>query len=227
MVSNVLKDLDVAQDWKNNLIIEEKYLLELGMFINSERKNSTVYPKKENVFKCFKLTPLKEVKVVILGQDPYHSKINGVEIATGLAFESGLKSYIPPSLRNIYQELYTDLEVDVKEVNIESWAKQGVLMLNTALTVIEGKPNSHSSVWVPFTEAVFNTLSQQTGIVYVLWGNASKRYKKFINPNQNYVLEASHPSPLSANQGGWFGNKHFSKINEIMKKSYGEEIKWL
>lgn len=189
-----------------------------------------IYPKPDKCFRSFNTCRYNDLQVVILGQDPYHGK----DQADGLAFSSGIKGYCPPSLQNILKEvrddIYPEQDLDLHDdFSLDRWARQGVLLLNTALTVEEGDPGTHSEVWREFTEHMINYINWKCpGVIFVLWGAHAKRFEKFISPNLHPILTANHPSPLSANKGGWFGNKHFSKINEIIAKNNGIEfcIKW-
>jgi uracil-DNA glycosylase len=214
----------IGNDWEIKLktVLQSEYFTQLGNKIGTLRESRTIYPKREDVFRCFKLTPFDSVKVVILGQDPYYTP----NTANGLAFATS-NGYVPPSLQNIIQELYNeyDKEYDKRfDSSLENWAKQGVLLLNTALTVELNCPEIHASLWRPFTEEVLKKLSEyNTGVIYLLWGNHAKSFKNCINNNTNYILEAVHPSPLSAHRG-WYGNDHFKKVNEIILKNNGEEF---
>lgn len=184
-----------------------------------------VYPKREDVFKAFSLTPLDKVKVVIIGQDPYHQKGQ----AMGLAFSVPSGVRLPPSLRNIYREISSDLGITMQnDGDLTYLAKQGVFLLNTSLTVEEGKPLSHNTLeYETLTAEVLMTLSErEQPIVFLLWGTKAKVYEKYINGDNKLVLKANHPSPLSANRGGFFGCKHFSKTNEYLKKHGLEPINW-
>lgn len=191
--------------------------------INSRRKKAIVYPESSDIFNAFKLCPWEDVRVVIVGQDPYHTP----GYAHGLAFSSLNPHPLPPSLRNILKELEEDLGFDIntyERFDLTPWAEQGVLLINTALTVEKGDPNCHSDLWKPFTEEVFKVLKEKTGVVYVLWGAHARSYKKFIDLDRNYVIESAHPSPLSASKG-FFGSKPFSKVNEILEGLNGPEFK--
>lgn len=207
--------------------LESPEMEHIRTFTLSRRQSgANVLPTADCMFKAFELTPYKDVRVVILSQDPYHTP----GYPTGLAFSSGKESPLPPSLRNILNELESDisggLDLDKYEkYNLESWAQQGVLLMNTALTVEEGKPGIHADVWRPFTEAVLTSLQDKTGVIYVLWGKYAQSYKKFIKSDFNYILEAPHPSPFSA-RTGFFGSKPFSKINSILKTLNNESIIW-
>lgn len=193
-------------------------------WLNSEYNSATIYPKPENVFNALNLVPYNKVKVVIIGQDPYH----GENQAHGLSFSVEKDIAIPPSLRNIYKELNDDLGTYIpNNGNLTKWAKQGVLMLNSVLTVRAGHPNSHKGRgWEQITGKIISLLNERKEpVVFLLWGANAKGLCKNIN-HWHLVLTASHPSPMSANQGGWFGCKHFSKTNDFLV-SYGEKpIDW-
>lgn len=200
-------------------------------------KKKSFAPYAGNVFRAFQLTPWEDVKVVILGQDPYHTVVKtmlnkAIPQATGLAFGIPKNTtHIPPSLRNIKLELEGAFEQEISkfDYSLEPWAKQGVLLLNTALTVAYGKPGSHTKMWQAFTKQVISSLSEnKPGLIWLLWGGHAKSYKKYINEKSNIVLESAHPSPLSANRGGWFGHKHFVKVNSILDGQNGKEyqIRW-
>lgn len=184
-----------------------------------------IYPKKQNIFKAFRLTPFSSVRVVILGQDPYPA-----DYASGLAF--GVRSNIPrpPSLRNIFKELENNFNRHVTKTQntLEGWAEQGVLLLNTCLTVEEARPGSHvNKGWEKFTDHVIEQISEhKKGVIFVLWGNHAQSKEKLIkNRYDQAILTAAHPSPLSANSG-FFGCNHFSEINSLLRRSKGEEIDW-
>lgn len=221
----LLEDLGLDESWVNVLgeFLDADYMHTLGVSVANQRKTNIVHPQSHKVFKAFKNTPFSEVNVVLLGQDPYHNSVGQLEVATGLCFESGVENFTPPSLRNINKELINDLELYTP--NLNSWSKQGVLMMNTALTVVHEQPESHLHYWTEFTESVFKALSKKKDIIYVLWGRKSQIYKMFIDPNENFILEAAHPSPFSANSG-FFGCKHFSKVNEILKANGKKTINW-
>ncbi|PKK96083.1 MAG: uracil-DNA glycosylase [Tenericutes bacterium HGW-Tenericutes-4] len=216
----------LPNDWKDVLEDELKkdYFIKMSTFLELAYKTKTVYPKQEHIFSAFLLTPYNNVKVVIIGQDPYHQSGQ----AHGLSFsvQNGVKP--PPSLKNIYKELNTDLNCEITGCgNLEKWAKQGVLLLNTVLTVEEGKPTSHKNLgWDTFTKKVIEVLNcKNEPIVFLLWGNFAKTYKTLIDTNKHYVLQAAHPSPFSA-YNGFFGCKHFSKTNELLKQLNKTPIDW-
>jgi uracil-DNA glycosylase len=199
------------------------YYIHLDSFIKSDRLKTTVFPKERDVFKAFELTPFDKLKVVIIGQDPYH-KVNQ---AHGLSFSvnSGIKT--PPSLVNIFKELQTDLSIPIaNHGNLTSWAKQGVLLLNATLTVKEGQPGSHQNKgWEIFTDEVIKYISEnKEGVVFLLWGNFAKSKKDLINASKHLVLEAAHPSPLA--RGAFFGCKHFSQTNAFLIINNKTPIDW-
>ena len=187
------------------------------------RSNKTIFPPEKNLFRAFDSTSFDKVKVLILGQDPYHK----LGQANGLAFSVDAQIRLPPSLKNIYLELQSDVGCPKpKHGNLNSWAKQGVLLLNSTLTVEEGKPNSHQHIgWNHLTDKVISRLSERGGIIFVLWGNEAQKKTALINEKNNYILRAPHPSPLSSYRG-FFGSKPFSKINLILKDLNQEPINW-
>lgn len=203
---------------------EKDYFKNLMSFIDSEYASKTVYPPRECIFNALKMTDFDMVRVVILGQDPYHEKGQ----AHGLAFSVNPGIPTPPSLANMYKELESDLGCFVPNNGyLEKWAKQGVLLLNTVLTVEEGKANSHKkSGWTTFTDSVIKALNcREKPVIFLLWGGNAKEKLKFIDNPAHYVLSTVHPSPLSA-YGGFFGCKHFSKTNKILKSIGEPEIDW-
>lgn len=218
--------LKIENDWKEILEeeIQKDYFIELKKKLTEEYENFSVYPPKKEIFSAFSLTPYSEVKVVILGQDPYHQKGQ----AHGLAFSVNKGIRIPPSLLNMYKELKTDLGFEIPNNGfLIKWAKQGVLLLNTSLTVRDSQANSHSKFgWQIFTDNIIKKLNErEKPIIFILWGNNAKSKEKFIDTSKHYVLKGVHPSPLSASRG-FFGCKHFSKANQILKDNSLEEIDW-
>ena len=214
--------------WKDvfDEIRNKDYCKELSAFLDDEYKNHVIYPPRENMFKAFKLTPLEEVKVVIFGQDPYHEPGQ----AMGLSFSVPKGIQVPPSLVNIYKEIYNEYKVpiDFKNGDLTYLAKQGVLLLNSLLSVRAHEPMSHN---IPEYEMFFSDVldvldKQTTPIVFMLWGGPAKKYKKYLHNPSHLILESVHPSPLAANRGGWFGNGHFAKANEYLRKNGIKEIKW-
>ncbi|MGZ5243125.1 MAG: uracil-DNA glycosylase [Bacteroidia bacterium] len=213
--------------WKKALEEEfgKAYFAELKKFLEKENAaGQTVYPLEVNIFTAFNLTPFDEVKVVLLGQDPYH----GPKQAHGLSFSVLDGITPPPSLKNIFKELQADLGVEIpKSGDLTKWAKEGVFLLNAILTVRAQKPASHQKKgWEDFTDAVIKTLSdKREGLVYILWGKFAQSKEVLIDTKKHYVLKAAHPSPFSADKG-FFGSKPFSKTNKILEKLGKEPIDW-
>jgi uracil-DNA glycosylase len=197
---------------------------ELQQFIAHERLVSTVFPPAQDVYAALELTPFESTKVVVLGQDPYH----GLGQAHGLSFSVRGNTPIPPSLRNIFQELFTDVAIQ-REQNgdLTGWARQGVLLLNTTLTVREGEPGSHKNRgWEHITDTVMSALNEKpTRVVFVLWGAHARNKKTLITQAHHVVIESAHPSPLSAHRG-FFGSRPFSRINSALEEAGLSPIKW-
>ncbi len=192
-------------------------------YTQATQEDKTILPLSEDIFKAYKLSSFKDTKVVILGQDPYHRPGQ----ATGLAFGVGDQVTIPPSLRNIYKELESDLGIEPPaQGQLERWAEQGVLLLNTSLTVESGQPLSHKKWgWENFTDATISILSsQKQHIVYMLWGRHAQSKRGLIDSTQNLILEAAHPSPLARNK--YSGSAHFSQCNTYLKQTGSEPIRW-
>lgn len=203
---------------------EKEYFIKLDEFLEKEYTEQTIYPKKENIYNALKLTDYNNVRVVIIGQDPYHEDGE----AHGLAFSvlEGVK--IPPSLRNIFKELNSDLGYGIPlSGDLTKWAKEGVLLINSVLTVREHKANSHKDKgWEKFTDAIIRKLNDRDKpVIFMLWGNYAKIKKKLINEDKHFVIESAHPSPLSA-YNGFFGSKPFSKVNEILNSLNEKNINW-
>ena len=217
--------LEFHNDWDNVLKeeIKKDYFINLLNTVNVLYNTKTIYLPKKDVFNAFRLS-YNDIKVVILGQDPYH----GEGEAHGFAF-SCLKTPIPPSLKNIYKELKTDLNIekDMLDGNLLPWVKQGVMLLNTGLTVEKDKPNSHKDLgWHTFTDSVIQKLNErEKPLVFILWGNNAREKKKYITNPQHLIIESAHPSPFSANNG-FFGSRPFSRTNEFLKKNKINPIKW-
>jgi len=216
----------IEESWKETLTNEfgSQYFALLKEFLVREKSKYTVYPPGQLIFNAFQLTPFDRVRVVILGQDPYH----GPGQAHGLCFSvpGGIES--PPSLVNIFKEIQSDLGIPVpSHGNLEKWARQGVLLLNATLTVRANQPGSHQRKgWENFTHAVIRTLSEKrVGLVFLLWGKFAQEKEALIDINRHYILKAAHPSPFSA-YNGFFGCRHFSKTNEILRRHGLEEIDW-
>jgi len=182
------------------------------------------FPEEQNIFKAIELCPFEKTKVVIIGQDPYH----GANQAMGLSFSVPQHIKIPPSLRNIFKELYSDLQIEKTHGDLTSWAEQGVLLLNSVLTVEPGKPNSHKNIgWESITDDIINILnSKKENIVFILWGKYAQKKASAVDSKKHLVLCAHHPSPLSANRGGFFGCKHFSQCNEYLISKQLDPIHW-
>lgn len=215
-------------DWQDILAeeFEKDYFIKLQKFVDEEYNITTVYPPRENVMNAFTTTPYSKVKVVLLGQDPYH----GPEQAHGLCFSVNNGVPLPPSLKNIFQELQNDMGCPIpKEGNLLNWANQGVFLLNTVLTVRQGEANSHKGMgWEKFTDAVIKKLAERSQpMIFVLWGKPAQSKKKIIERvgTHHYILEAPHPSPLSAYRG-FFGSKPFSKINAKLVEWGQQPIDW-
>lgn len=215
-----------TNDW-GPLLDEEfrkPYFTELEQFLNQEYRQYRVYPAAENIYNAFHSTPFAEVKIVILGQDPYH----GPKQAHGLSFSVQPEVKIPPSLKNIYKELHSDLGCSIPNHGyLVEWAKQGVLLLNTVLTVREGEAHSHRDKgWETFTDRVIHLLNErEKPIVFILWGKPAQSKIPYIDANRHTLLTSVHPSPLSANRG-FFGSRPFSKANAYLKKWGMKEINW-
>lgn len=218
----------VDNDWQEALKEEfsKEYFKKIEAALSEEySKNITIYPPKEDIFNAFKYTPLHNVKCVIIGQDPYHEEGE----AHGLCFSVKPQIKIPPSLRNIYKELKDDLDFDIPDNGyLEKWARQGVFMLNAVLTVREHEADSHKNIgWSKFTDAVINVLNKEDRpIVFILWGGNARKKKKLLDNPKHLILEANHPSPLSANRGGFFGTKPFSKTNDFLISHGVQAIDW-
>lgn len=201
------------------------YFTSLIEFVKQQYATQTCYPKGSQIFAAFDRCKFEEVKVVILGQDPYH----GPGQANGLCFSVNDGITFPPSLINIFKEIQSDLEKPFpKTGNLERWADQGVLLLNATLTVEQSKPGSHQNQgWETFTDAVIKAVSDhKENVVFLLWGGFAKSKASLIDKNKHHILTSGHPSPMSANRGYWFGNKHFSKTNEFLKSKGLQEIDW-
>jgi len=217
----------VSNDWSihlDPLFKRESYLRLTDFLTHQESNNLTLFPPKDQIFNAFELSNFKQTKVVIVGQDPYHNEHQ----AHGLSFSVPEGVKIPPSLRNIYQELELDLGIPPNPSgSLEHWAKQGVLLLNSALTVEKNSPGSHAKTpWVDFTESVIQLLSdKKQNLVFLLWGAHAQKKIELIDQNKHLVLSASHPSPFSAYKG-FFGCKHFSKTNEYLKIHKLKSINW-
>lgn len=217
---------NIEKGWRRELSEEfaADYFAELSSILGKEFSQSQIYPKEEDIFKAFDLCPFDKVKVVILGQDPYH----GPSQAHGLCFSVPKGIIPPPSLKNIFKEIQNDLGYPMPESgDLSNWAKQGVFLLNTYLTVRQSEPLSHAKIgWERFTDAAIKALSdKKEGLIFLLWGNNASKKKTFIDLKKHFVLESVHPSPLSAHRG-FMGCGHFSKTNEILQKMNRSQIDW-
>ena len=220
-------DVDIHQSWKNHLQseFEKSYFKNLVEFIKNEYRNHKCYPKGSEIFNAFNHCKFDDVKVVIIGQDPYH----GVGQANGLCFSVNDGIPHPPSLINIFKEIENDLSITYpKSGNLIPWADQGVLLLNATLTVRAHQAGSHQNKgWEQFTDAVIELISREKqNVIFLLWGGFAKKKKKLIYTANHSVLETGHPSPLSATRGYWFGNKHFSKTNFLLQQEGEPVIDW-
>ena len=216
----------IITDWRNVLSDEFKkeYFLNIKKFLNDDKKTYKIYPKRSDIFNALNFTSYEDVKVVIIGQDPYHEEGQ----AHGLCFSVNKDIKIPPSLVNIYKELHDDLNLYIPNNGyLKKWADQGVLLLNAVLTVRAGIAASHSKIgWQTFTDEIIKKLNEKdTPVVFILWGNYARSKKELITNKNHLILEGVHPSPLSASRG-FFGCKHFSKTNEFLKRTGQKEIDW-
>ena len=205
--------------------MEESYFASLRSTVEEEYEKEVCFPPKEQIFNAFQACPLEEVRVVIIGQDPYH----GAGQANGLCFSVNDGIKIPRSLLNIFKELESDLGAPIPiSGNLERWAEQGVLLLNAVLTVQEGKAGSHKKKgWEVFTDAVMEHINSECeNVVFLLWGNDAQKKGRIVDTKKHLVLTSGHPSPLSANRGYWFGNKCFSETNAYLKSLGKSEIDW-
>ena len=219
-------EVKIESSWKQALQSEfdKPYFAELVRFLHREKQQGKViFPPGGQIFRAFELTPLDQVKVVILGQDPYH----GYGQAMGLCFSVPDRVPAPPSLKNIFREIEDDLGIRMSgSPNLEPWARQGVLLLNAILTVRSGEPASHSAIgWQDFTDAVIRCVSDRCeGVVFLLWGNYARSKRALIDSSRHYVLEAAHPSPLA--RGAFFGCRHFSQTNQLLARQGKQPINW-
>ncbi len=224
----LLMKVKIEPSWEEHLSseFEKEYFKDLTTFVKKEYQEGKVYPAPKNIFRAFDLCPFEKVKVVILGQDPYH----GEGQANGLAFAVGAETRVPPSLQNIFKEIESDLGKPLVHTDgdLSRWAKQGVLLLNATLTVHAHGAGSHQEKgWEQFTDAVIRALSEaRAGLVFMLWGNYAKAKGAHIDRTKHLVLEAPHPSPFSA-FSGFFGCKHFSKANDYLISHNETPINWL
>ena len=219
--------IDIEASWKQYLKseFEKPYFAKLTENVRNEYKNGLCFPPAKLVFNAFNLCPFNKVKVVILGQDPYHE----LGQAMGLSFSVPDGIMLPPSLQNIYKEIHSDLGKPIPTSgDLTRWAKQGVLLLNATLTVRAHEANSHQALgWQNFTDAAIAALSNhREHVVFMLWGGFARSKKRLIDANRHCIIESVHPSPLSANRGGWFGQHQFSRCNAYLKQQGLDEIDW-
>lgn len=220
-------DVKIEDSWKMQLVpeFEKKYFSDLVRFIKDEYAKHRIFPPGKLIFNAFNTCPFDKVKVVIIGQDPYH----GTGQAHGLCFSVPDGVEQPPSLQNIFKEIQEDTGTPVpRSGNLERWAYQGVLLLNATLTVRAHNAGSHQGKgWEEFTDAAIRRLAEKReNIVFMLWGNYAQRKGAFIDPEKHLVLKSVHPSPLSANRGGWFGNRHFGKANAYLEAHGISPVIW-
>lgn len=220
-------NVEIHPSWKKELKpeFEKEYFNKLVEFVKNEYTNHTCFPKGKDIFAAFEYSSFEDTKVVILGQDPYH----GPGQAHGLCFSVNDGIQAPPSLVNIFREIKEDLGKEVPASgNLERWAKQGVLLLNATLTVRAHNAGSHQNKgWERFTDEVIRIISEKKeNVVFLLWGGYAKKKARLIDASKHLILTSGHPSPLSANRGYWFGNKHFSKTNEYLKSKSKKPIDW-
>jgi len=225
--SNEKMNIKIASSWKNILKdeFEKPYFKQLTTFIKAEYTLHSCFPKEQEIFAAFNQCDFNTLKIVIIGQDPYHD----IGQANGLCFSVSDGIAHPPSLKNIFKELATDVSKQIpKSGNLEAWAAQGVLLLNATLTVRAHHAASHQKQgWEVFTDAVISKISEEKeNVVFLLWGGFAKKKGRKIDTKKHYVLTAGHPSPLSANRGYWFGNRHFSMCNDYLKSNGLQEINW-
>jgi uracil-DNA glycosylase len=214
-------------DWKEYLLKYPNLIDNIEKNIKKEKETYepvlSIFPPNKYIFNSFNHFNINELKVIFIGQDCYHGKGQ----ANGLCFSVPNNTKVPPSLRNIFKELYENIGIKRENTEFSDLAKQGILFLNTSLTVREKCPESHMKFWLPYTTEILKDISHQCDkVIFVLWGNYAKSKKKYIDCNKHYILEAKHPSPLSANRGGFFGCKHFSKINNKLIEWEKNPIKW-
>ncbi len=217
-MSNLRLNLDewLVEDWKN-IVLEAgwgTHLKEIGILLKEEYPKKNIYPSFENIFNAYNACSFQDTRVVILGQDPYHQ----INQANGLCFSVPSGVSFPPSLKNINKELQADLGVSLASGDLMHWASQGVLLINSILTVEDSLPGSHANIgWLSFTKLILNELNhRKCGLVFMLWGNYAQKLGKDLDPTRHHIIKTSHPSPLSANRGGWFGTRPFSKANSYL-----------
>jgi len=220
-------NVNINESWKSLLAteFEKPYFLSLSEFVKIEYHTHECYPPRKEIFAAFDYCSFENLKVVMIGQDPYH----GIGQANGLCFSVHSNVSHPPSLINIFKELENDLGIPYpKSGDLSKWAKQGVLLLNATLTVRNAQAGSHQNKgWEQFTDAIISTISKEKEkVIFLLWGNYAKQKMKLIDSAKHHILTSGHPSPLSANRGLWFGNKHFSKTNFLLEQDGFGKIDW-
>lgn len=227
------KLINIPDDWYRHLqpVIESNYFKNLAGFIATRRKEVNIFPESSKVFRAFNETPFSKIRVVILGMDPYPNLYKGQPVACGLAFAPSNPEYTPPSLRMIYKNLKEGIYKDdmnfPEDLNFENWAKQGVLLLNAALTVEESRAGSHLSHWKPFTEAVLKAISENSsGVIFCFWGKDAQQFAPLISDQAHHKLLAPHPVSAVYKGGTWDCN-HFEEINRILLHNNGDSIEWL
>jgi uracil-DNA glycosylase len=220
-------NVDIHDSWKPYLQdeFEKPYFKDLVNFVKNEYANNECFPPGKEIFNAFNYCPFENVKVVIIGQDPYH----GLGQANGLCFSVSDGVSHPPSLINIFKEIQQDLGIPYpKSGNLMRWAEQGVLLLNATLTVRANQAGSHQNKgWETFTDSIIKIISdKKEGVIFLLWGGYAKQKVKHVNIDKHKILMSGHPSPLSANRGYWFGNKHFSKTNFLLEQAFQTHVQW-
>lgn len=231
---NLQKRINISDNWYRHLqpVIESEYFTKLSQYLKTRRTTSTVYPKPDEVFKAFQLTPFDKIRVVIIGMDPYPNEFKGEPVACGLAFAPRYPEYIPPSLKQIYhclkERLYAnDLNFPDTDMNLHKWAEQGVFLLNAALTVEKKNAGCHLSYWKPFTEAVIKAISDNSsGVIFCFWGKDAEQFAPLVNSNAHHKLIGSHPVSATYKGKTWECD-HFEEINRILLHNNGDTIQWL
>lgn len=219
----------VPTNWKN-ILMEIYFKHKIYIDKTYDEDNNSIFPEKQYIFRAFSYCNVEDVKVVILGQDCYHSlSKNKLPLACGLSFSVNEDcKTMPPSLRVIFNELHHEYGVQRTNTDLSDWARQGVLMLNCALTVKQGKPNSHAKIWKCFTDDLIRYIAEHChNVVYILWGEFAKGYVQYINDTSNYILTCRHPSPLAQSKGPFVGNNHFKFANEYLQKNNKQPIVWV
>lgn len=228
MLRNSIFEL-IPADWQNQILpfIQKNYLIQINQNFEISNKKSIVFPKKDEIFNSLIQTSFEDVKVVIIGQDPYHNHNQ----AHGLAFSVPDGTVFPPSLKNIFKEIQIEYNLfhGPTSGNLIPWAKQGVLLMNTIWTVEKNRPNSHKDFgWLVFTQSIIQALNKnKSNLVFLFWGNHAKKFEKWIDKDKHIILSAAHPSPLSANRGGWFNSNIFKNTNKILEEIGEKPIQWL